>query len=177
MHPDSPCNPNNGYGIAKLTASQMSRVLCGELGIRHEWCRILSLYGPFDGEHTLIMSSIKKLLNGEHLACTKGDQIWDYIYSKDAARAFRLVAEKGTDGSIYCLGSGKPCRLRDYIAIMRDTIDPTVNIGFGELEYYPNQAMHLEADISNLIEDTGYAAKYSFEQGIRETVAWAKRHL
>jgi nucleoside-diphosphate-sugar epimerase len=176
MHPDSPCNPDNGYGIAKLAASQMSRLLCRELGLRHEWCRILSLYGPFDGAHTLIMSSIRKALKGEHLSCTKGEQVWDYIYSKDAARAFRLVAEKGTDGSIYCLGSGHTRILRDYITALRDAVNPALEIGFGELDYYPNQVMHLEADLSNLIADTGYAPKYSFEEGIQETVAWAKDH-
>ena len=42
--PDSPTNPNNGYGIAKLAAGKMSRILCSQLGIRHIWCRILSAY-------------------------------------------------------------------------------------------------------------------------------------
>ncbi len=174
LHPDMPCNPDNGYGIAKLDAGRMSRIACKKLGIRHEWCRIVSLYGPFDGAHTMVMSGIYKMLAGERPQYTPGDQVWDYIYSKDAARAFRLVAERGKDGAVYCFGTGKTRRLRDYINAIRDAIDPSLEIGIGELPYYPNQVMHLEADISNLTADTGFVPRYSFEEGIRETILWAK---
>lgn len=175
LHPDMPCAPDNGYGIAKLDAGRMSRLECRKLGIRHEWCRIVSLYGPFDGQYTMVMSGIYKMLRGERPQYTKGDQVWDYIYSKDAARAFRLVAEKGKDGSIYCFGTGKPRLLKDYILAIRDAVNPELEVGLGELSYYPNQVMHLEADISNLTEDTGFVPQYSFEEGIRETVEWAKQ--
>ena len=174
LHPDMPCNPDNGYGIAKLDAGRMSRLACKKLGIRHEWCRIVSLYGPYDGAYTMVMSGIYKMLAGERPQYTPGEQIWDYIYSKDAARAFRLVAEKGKDGAIYCFGTGKTRKLKDYIYAIRDAIDPSLEVGIGELEYYPNQVMHLEADISNLPEDTGFVPAYTFEEGIRETVQWAR---
>lgn len=174
LRPGAACNPDNGYGAAKLSACQMSRLACQKLGIRHIWCRIVSLYGPYDGEYTMVMSGILKLLSGERPQYTKGEQVWDYIYSKDAARAFRLVAEKGKDASIYCIGTGKTRMLRDYICAIRDAVDPALEIGLGELEYYPNQVMHLEADISNLTEDTGFVPAYSFEEGIRETVQWAR---
>lgn len=170
LRPDMPCNPDNGYGAAKLAACEMTRAYCAHLGMRQEWCRILSLFGPGDGEHTLISQVIRKLLAHEHLSCTKGDQIWDYIYSKDAARAFRLVAERGTNGSVYCFGTGKTRTLREYIEAVRDIIDPSAQIGFGEIDYYPNQVMHLEADITNLREDTGFEPELSFEDGIRETI-------
>lgn len=176
LHPYMPCNPDNGYGIAKLAAGQLSRLECKKLGIKHIWCRILSLYGPYDGEQTMVRSTVRKLLAGERPQCTKGDQIWDYIYSKDAARAFRLVAEKGCDGKIYCFGTGKTRLLRDYIYAIRNAIDPALEVGIGERDYYPNQVMHLEADISNLTADTGFVPQYSFEEGIRETVQWEREY-
>jgi nucleoside-diphosphate-sugar epimerase len=177
LHPYMPCNPDNGYGIAKLDAGRMSRLECKKLGIRHEWCRIVSLYGPYDGAYTMVMSGIIKMLKGERPQYTKGEQVWDYIYSKDAARAFRLVAEKGKDGAIYCFGTGKTRKLRDFILAIRDAVNPNLEIGVGEVDYYPNQVMHLEADIENLTEDTGFIPKYSFEEGIKETIEWARNHL
>lgn len=177
LHPDLPCNPDNGYGIAKLDAGRMSRIECKRLGIRHEWCRIVSLYGPHDAKYTMVMSGIIKMLNGERAQYTKGEQIWNYIYSKDAARAFRLVAEKGKDGAVYCFGTGQARKLKDYIYAIRDAVNPSIDIGIGELDYYPNQVMHLEADISNLTEDTGFMPRYSFEEGIKETVEWVKEDL
>lgn len=170
LHPEMPCDPDNGYGAAKLAAAIMSRARCKTLGMRHEWCRIISLYGPGDGSHTLISQVISKLSGGEHLSCTKGDQVWDYIYNKDAACAFMAIAKKGRDGSVYNLGSGQTRLLREYIESIRDQIDPAAQIGFGEIDYYPNQVMHLEADIENLKEDTGFSPVYTFEEGIKETI-------
>lgn len=174
LHPDMRCNPDNGYGAAKLAAHEMTKAYCAHLGMRQEWCRIISLFGPGDGEYTLISQTIRRLLAHEHLACTKGDQVWDYIYSKDAARAFRLVAELGRHGSVYCFGTGETRTLREYIEAVRDIIDPSAQIGFGEIDYYPNQVMHLEADIANLKEDTGFEPEFSFEEGIRETIQSVK---
>lgn len=176
LHPDMPCDPDNGYGIAKLAAGRLSRLACQQLGLRHIWCRIVSLYGPYDGTHTMVRSTIRKLLAGERPRCTKGDQVWDYIYSKDAARAFRLAAERGKNGAGYCLGTGQTRLLRDYIYAIRDAVDPRLEVGIGEMNYYPNQVMHLEADIANLTADTGFVPRYSFEEGIRETVRWEREY-
>lgn len=170
INPYAPCNPDNGYGIAKLQASMMTRILCKKHSIKHIWCRIISLFGPNDGDYTLISTLIRSFLNKERVKTTKGDQIWDYIYSKDAANAFLLAAEKGIDGSIYCLGSGESRSLKEYITAVRDVIDPSLEIGFGEIDYYPNQVMNLQTDISNLQKDTGYRTNYTFEEGIKETV-------
>lgn len=174
LRPDTVCKPDNPYGAAKLSACHMSRILCSQLGMRQEWCRILSLYGPHDGAYTMMMSVIQSFLNGEKPACTEGMQVWDYIYSRDAARALRLVAEKGRDGAVYCLGSGRTRLLREYITAVRDAVDPQLAIGFGERPYYPNQVMHLEADISDLQKDTGFQISYTFEEGIAETIQWCK---
>ena len=125
MRPDTPAFPENGYGMAKLCAGQMSRELCAKLGIRHIWARILSVYGPCDGAKTMVMSSIRQLLAGESPAFTKGEQQWDYLYAKDAGRALYLLGEKGRAGSIYCLGSGQKRPLREQsLALGSWRMDP-----------------------------------------------------
>lgn len=177
LNAEVPAFPENGYGMAKLCAGQMTRVLCGQKGIRHIWARILSVYGPYDGSGTMVMGLVGKMLNGERASCTKGEQMWDYLYSKDIAKMMYLLGCRGADGRTYCLGSGEAKPLREYIEIMRDIINPDAEIGFGDIEYSEKQVMHLCADISELREDTGYANEYGFEEGIRETVMWYKRHV
>ena len=88
-------NSETAYGKAKLKAGISSRSLCKELGIRHIWTRVLSIYGPFDGPNTLITSTIRKIINGERPALTAGEQVWDYLYSKDAAKALLMLGEFG----------------------------------------------------------------------------------
>lgn len=162
--------PENGYGIAKLCAGQMTRILCEQKGMRHIWTRILSVYGPYDGSNTMIMSMIRKMMKGERASCTKGEQMWDYLYSKDAAKMMYLLGEKGVGGKTYCLGSGVAKPLREYIEIIRNTINAQAEVGYGDVAYSPRQIMYLCADIEELVKDTGYVSEYFFESGLLETI-------
>jgi len=174
LTPETPCFPENGYGMAKLCAGQMSRVECEKLGIHHIWMRILSVYGPRDGESTMITGTIRKLLAGEKPSLTAGEQKWDYLYADDAARAFFLAAVFGKDKAVYPLGSGKVRPLREYVTLLRDEVSSALPLGFGEVPYAPLQVMHLEADISSLREDTGFAPDVPFEIGIRNTIDYVR---
>ncbi len=171
---DTPAFPENGYGIAKLAAGQMSRIYSRELGISHIWMRILSIYGPWDTEKTMVMSAIDALIRGERPVFSKGEQLWDYLYVKDAARALYLASVRGKDGSVYPLGSGQVKQLKNYITQLRDAVEPSAALGIGELPYRPGQVMYLCADIRELTKDTGFVPNYTFEEGIRETVAWKR---
>ena len=168
----TPAFPENGYGMAKLCAGQMSRLLCRQKGIRHIWSRILSIYGPWDGENTMVMSTIGKLLRGEKPSLTRGEQQWDYLYARDAGAALRQMASFGKDGRVYCLGSGQARPLAEYVRIIGAQIDPRLPLGIGELPYAPRQVMYLCADITALREDLGFEPEYTFEEGIRETIDW-----
>ncbi len=174
---DTPCNPENEYGRAKLRASSATRGLCRELNIRHIWPRILSIYGPYDGENTMVMSVISQLLAGKKPALTAGEQMWDYLYADDAAAALMLLAKKGRDGGIYPIGSGTARPLKEYIKIIRDEIDPALDLGFGEVPYGPKQVMYLCADITGLTADTGFMPSVGFREGIRKTIAYMKPNL
>lgn len=172
LNAETPAFPENGYGIAKLCAGQMSRVMCDGLGMRHIWVRILSVYGPYDTPNSMVMSTVRKLASGEKPSFTAGEQIWDYLYSRDAAGAMLALASSGRHGHVYCLGSGNPAPLKEYIIKIRDAVAPDAALGLGEVPYAPKQVMYLCADVRDLREDTGFEAKTSFEEGIRETVAW-----
>ena len=176
LRSDTPTFPENGYGMAKLCAGQMSRIQAHKYGMKHIWTRILSIYGPYDGEKTMVMSTIEKLLNGEKPLFTKGEQMWDYLYAKDVGGImFALAGERSVDGKVYCLGSGMVQPLRKYIEIIRDVINPALPLGLGEIAYGPKQVMYLCADTTDIITDLDYKYKYDFETGIKETVAWFKK--
>lgn len=175
LRPDTPAFPENGYGMAKLCAGQMSRVECGRLGIEHIWARVLSVYGPHDGSATMISGTIRTLLEGRRPALTAGTQIWDYVYAVDAASAFWLMACHGRNGAVYPLGSGQPRPLRSYIEELRDAVDPNLPLGLGEVAFGPNQVMYLAADLAVLQADTGFVPRTTFSEGIRQTIAWMRK--
>jgi len=172
LSPNTPAFPENGYGIAKLCAGQMCRVRSEALGIRFVWARILSVYGPFDTEGSMVMSTISKLKSGQRPSFTAGEQMWDYLYSADAARALYLLGSCDTAQGVYCLGSGQADMLKNYIMTMRDTVSPDSPLGLGDIPYAKNQVMYLKADISKLREDTGFEPRIPFAEGIKLTADW-----
>lgn len=170
LKPNTPTFPEMGYGIAKLCAGHMTRERAHQLGMEHNWVRILSVYGPNDGAQSMVMSTINKLKNNEVPQFTKGEQMWDYLYSDDAAKAFRLVWENGKDGKVYVLGSGNVKPLADYIRDIRDVVNPNGKLALGAVPYAEKQVMYLCADTSELINDTGWKAMMNFSNGIKTIV-------
>lgn len=170
----TPVFPENGYGMAKLCAGQMSRQRCGALGMRHIWVRILSVYGPYDGQGSMVMSTIRKLAGGERAGFTSGEQMWDYLYSADAADAMLLLAEKGIRDKTYVLGSGQIKPLKDYILQIWQAVEEqngfAGELGLGDVPYSEGQVMYLGADLAELSQDTGFEPRVTFEEGIRDTV-------
>lgn len=169
LTPDTPTFPFTGYGMAKLAAGQLSRLKCRKLGINHAWVRILSVYGKYDPENSVIKSAINKFKANEKAEFSKGEQLWDFLSARDAANAFYLVGcDYDHNEKIYCLGSGKSAPLREYIEKIHELCGSRSEIDFGAIPYSRNQVMFLQADISELTKDTGFVPELSFEAGIKE---------
>lgn len=169
LNGDIPAKPENAYGKAKLEAGTRTMEFCKKKGMRHIYMRILSVYGPGDGAETMVSSTIRKLKEGISPQFTPGEQLWDYLYSDDAAEALILACMKGKNGRIYCLGSGEAKPLYEYIKQIGQIVNPKIELQIGALPYRENQVMHLCADIKDLQDDFGYAPAVSFEDGIKKT--------
>lgn len=163
--------PTTLYGAAKLASCFLSERICELQGVRHAWLRIFSTYGPDDNPDWMLPTLIRKLSAGERPPLTLGEQQWDYLYVGDAAAAFAAAAA-GRIRGIYNLGSGEAVSLRALIEAVRDKIDPTLELGFGELPYRPDQVMHLQANIEKLKATSGWSPEVSLSDGIAETTRW-----
>ena len=170
LTPELAVQPESGYGIAKYAAGKMSLMLCKQLGIRGNWIRIVSVYGPQDGASTLVNYTINELKAGRSPKLTKCEQQWDYLSSDDAAEGFIAVGERGKDGSIYVIGSGQRRQLSEYILDIKRALNSDVEIDFGAIDYFPHQPMFLLADITSLTKDTGWVPQMTFEEGIKKTM-------
>jgi nucleoside-diphosphate-sugar epimerase len=169
---NTPTNPETEYGKAKLEAGNQAKTQCKHYGINYIWTRILSVYGAYDAETTMISSTITKILKGEIPDFTACEQQWDYLYSKDAATALYLLGIYGKNNEIYPIGSGIVHPLRYYVEMIRDIINPKALLNIGTIPYTQQQIMYLCADISNLCRDTNFVPEYTFEKGIKETIMY-----
>ena len=166
---DTVNNPENAYAEIKCLAYDRTRVLCEEFGIKHCWPRLLSAYGPHDRSNTLMSSIIRACKENIVIELTPCQQIWDYIYVNDVAKALMLIAKSGRHGVKYPIASGMGRKLSDYIdevAILSGN-NSIVN-GIGKKEYSDKQVMYLCGDIHELTNDTGFAPEIDFASGVRE---------
>ncbi len=168
------CHPVTEYGRCKAKAYVLGAALAGTLKTDFVWTRILSLYGPYDNPYTLVSSAVDAFLRGGRFACTPGEQIWDYLYSEDAAAIFYGLARFGRHGEAYIVGNGTERPLKEYITDIRDAVDPALPIGFGERPYNENQVMRLTCDMTKTNAVTGRTERTPFFEGIQKTVAWRK---
>ena len=165
---DMKMEPITEYGKAKLITCEKTKKLAKELGIIHIWVRILSLYGPYDGEKTLVMSLIKNLLEKKEFNLTKCEQIWDYLYSDDASDFFIKVAETINDDKIYVIGSDDNRLLKDYVEDIKNVVNKNGKLNYGAIEYKKNQVMFLSTDASEVKKDLDWCKKTEFKEGIKK---------
>lgn len=169
---ETPLKPTTHYGSAKCCAEQMSRILCNELQIKHIWARILSVYGPCDGPYTLVSYLIECFLKGKEAVLTPCEQLWDFLFAEDAARALLALAEKGHANNAYCVASGQNRPLREFIHAWHAVTQRKARLHIGGRAYPDGHVQSLTANISKLHQDTGFTPCVSFEEGMQRTLAW-----
>ncbi len=173
---ESPCNPDSGYGIAKLCAGKLGRMVADNIGIDFVWTRILSVYGIGDNITSLTQSVISDMINKKTSSTTLGEQVWDLLYCDDAAEAFYLIGKSGVHGKTYVIGSGKKVLLRDVFSVMKEAVGNDASLKIGARPYNNRQTMYLVGDISELKKDVGFEPKISLEDGIKRTVNWIRKN-
>jgi UDP-glucose 4-epimerase len=168
-------NQGNAYKTAKLAAHYYCKLKASAIGMDFLWPRLTNAYGAGEISARLVNSVIRHLMNGEEPALTKADQLYDFIYVTDAAKAYRLLAEQGTSFRNYTIGGGDVRPLKEYLEELRDTVAPGAPLGFGK---HPYSGVYLgREDLSSdaLCRDTGFRAEISFQQGIRLTSEYIRQ--
>ena len=163
------------YKTAKLACQYMGNSVAQASGIEFIWPIITNIYGVGESSPRLVNSMIRNLRAGKHHSLSEGEQIYDFIYITDAAKAFRLIGEKGRPGRIYTIAQGRAQPLKYFLTALRDIVAPYEELGFGESEfngiYLPAEAYNIE----QLQSDTGFVPDVSFEEGIRRTANWIEQ--
>lgn len=174
--PTDGATPNmvSNYGTAKLTAHYMTKALCTSCGIEHVWVRLSNTYGVGNTTGNFVNFASKVMLSGKPANFTEATQTYDFVYVTDTIKAIIAATEKGKSNNVYFLGSNSERPLKEYIYMIRDAIDPDIQLNLGAI---PFNGICLSADKfsgKKLYEDTGFVAEVDFKDGIEKTVAWLK---
>lgn len=163
------------YKTAKLAAHYYAKLEASRCKIDFLWPRLTNTYGAGEQSARLINSIIRKLIKGESPVLTAGNQLYNFIYITDTARAYRMIAEKGTSFANYTIGSENVRPLKEYLLKVNEIVNPDVSMSFGQ---YPFQGICLDKEdlySENLFSDIGFSTNVSFEKGIRLTFDYCKR--
>lgn len=160
------CNPVSAYGRAKLQMYKETSKLTKRIGLKYIHLRILSVYGENDHPNTLIISSLRKLKNNEPIEMRSGDQKWNYVYVKDAARQIaELSIHAGKDKSfiqeVYNIASNDTRKLKDFIIAMKEITGSSSELLFGG--YNPEKDVNLNPDTQKIASIITPLAMWSFE--------------
>lgn len=165
------------YGAAKIAAHYMSKAECNRLGIDHVWARLTNVYGIGNYTSNFVNFAAKLMLTGQPANFTAGEQLYDFACIEDIAQGLYCVGEYGKKNVPYYIGSTKPAKLKEFIKIIRDEIDPSIPLNLGAVAF--NGVAHPESvfDCSRLVEDTGYRPRVQFRDGIKKTMPWIREQI
>ncbi len=170
-------NQVSHYGTAKITTHYMTKAECVKAGIEHVWCYLSNTYGEGNRTNNFVNFASLLMLDGKRAAFTTGEQMYDFVYVKDTARAIYAAAKHGKNCTSYYLGSTKQRKLKEYIKIIRDTINPAIELHLGEIPFNGTSLSDDLFDSTKLVTDTGYQPKYLFEETIGQTIEWLKENV
>lgn len=168
---------NTLYSSAKAMATYMARTMAGALEIDFIRTVISNIYGPGETSPRLVNTTIRKMLRGEPCSFSAGEQIYDFIYITDAAKAFIAVGERGIANRTYYIGSLNPKPLKDFLVELRDQVDESIELGLGKLPFNGVSLTYTEFDIQAVKKDTGFVPTIGFTQGIKNTIKWIKEGM
>ena len=161
------------YSVAKTAAKQALELKASQLGIDFIYVLHSHVMGPDDDKDSFLQVTLLKLIHGDQLIFSTGEQFFDVISLEDCALGYYLICQKGLPGAEYWVGSGDPQRLREYIERMYALYPSGEEMQFGKLAYNDIVLEREVFSIANLTQDTGYLPSMSYEQ----TVAELHQHL
>jgi dTDP-glucose 4,6-dehydratase len=176
----TPYAPNSPYSASKASSDHLVRAWRETFGLPTLMTNCSNNYGPYHFPEKLIPHMIIKGLAGEPLPVYgDGQNIRDWLYVEDHARALTLVIERGRPGETYNIG-GRNERSNLYvverICALLDELVPSDRGSYHDLISFvddrPGHDRRYAIDPSKLENELGWRAEETFETGLAKTVQW-----
>lgn len=170
---ETECNPFSEYGKAKYELSKECRSLSISLGIKYLHCRIFSVFGKDDHDHTLIKTCIQKFQNNEPVELTSCAQNWNFLYVKDAVKQIYLLCEYALNqeeftSEIFNIASDDTRCLKLYIEELKNILRSESVMNYGAV--VPLRVVTLNPNIDKLKSTIHFVSDYCFKDAITEMI-------
>ena len=177
-------DPHSPYSASKASSDHFVRAFHDTYGLPTLVTNCSNNYGPYQYPEKLIPLFIHNIIQRKPLPVYgKGENIRDWLYVLDHARAIDTIFHKGAIASTYNIGGFNEWRNIDLVHLLVKTVDRILGHpeGYSEelITYVTDRAGHdlrYAIDSSKLKEELGWEPSLQFEEGLELTVRWYLEH-
>lgn len=178
---ETPYNPSSPYSASKAGSDHLVRAWHRTFGLKTMVTNCSNNYGPYHFPEKLIPLVILNALEGKPLPVYgKGEQVRDWLFVEDHARALVKVCTEGVPGETYNIGGHNEkqnievvktiCSILDEVRPRADGKSYAEQITF--VADRPGHDLRYAIDASKIQRELGWKPQETFETGMRKTVEW-----
>lgn len=169
---ETPLTPNSPYSASKAGADLIVRAYYKTFDLPINITRCSNNYGRFQFPEKLIPLMINNALENKKLPIYgDGKNIRDWLHVLDHCRAIDLVLHKGKIGEVYNIGGNNEIQNIDLVKLILKTLNKDESL----INFVEDRLGHdrrYAIDSSKIQKELGWKPKYSFNEGIKETINW-----
>ena len=177
-------DPHSPYSASKASSDHFVRAFHDTYGFPMVISNCSNNYGPYQFPEKLIPLFINNICNNKPLPVYgKGENVRDWLYVEDHARAIDVIFHKGKLGDTYNIGGFNEWTNIDLIQVIIETTDRLLGRAKGTsqnlITYVTDRAGHdlrYAIDSHKLKNELGWEPSLQFEEGIEKTVHWYLKH-
>ncbi len=178
---ETPYDPRSPYSASKAASDHLARAWHETYGMPTIVTNCSNNYGPYHFPEKLIPLVILNAKAGKPLPVYgKGDNIRDWLYVDDHARALRLVLETGKPGETYNIGGHNERTNLDVVKgicrLLDEMLPDSPHVPHDNLIKFvadrPGHDQRYAIDAGKIERELGWTPAETFETGLRRTVAW-----
>lgn len=177
-------DPHSPYSAAKASSDHFVRAYHDTYGLPTVVTNCSNNYGPYQFPEKLIPLFINNIRHGKPLPVYgKGENVRDWLYVEDHARAIDLIFHEGRIAETYNIGGFNEWKNIDLIKVMIRTVDRILGNpeghSLGLITYVTDRLGHdarYAIDSTKLQRELGWEPSLQFEEGIEKTVRWYLEH-
>ena len=176
-HKNTEYNRHVVYSVAKMGSRKLLKILAKEEGVDLMIGTNSHVMGPNDDKDSFLQVTLQKLIDGDELIFSTGEQIFDVISAYDCASAYKLIGERGKPHQEYWIGSGEARPLKEYVKIMAKLYPSSQELQFGKFQYNDISLTLEDFSIEKLTEDTGFVPSMSYEETVHQLHNWLTKGI
>jgi dTDP-glucose 4,6-dehydratase len=173
-------DPRSPYSASKASSDHFVLAFNNSYGLPAVVSRCSNNYGPNHFPEKLIPLMINNIINNKPLPVYgKGENVRDWLYVHDHAKAIDAIFHKGKSGEVYNIGGNNEWKNIDIVKLLCHIVDKKLGREEGTsaslityVKDRPGHDLRYAIDPSKVISETGWRPETTFEVGIEKTVDW-----